>query len=233
MTKTNTPFDVIDARTLTDIVTWRHTTKAYEAGQIIPAEQIEALKTALHVSASSVNSQPWHIILASSAAAKDRIASSATDKKYPFNSGSIRAASHVAIFASRLNIDDVYLEQLLDAEQASGRFDGDIAERRASMDGGRRMFINIHKQDLKDVQHWMDKQVYLNLGQFMLAAASMGIDTTPMEGIDTAALDAEFGLREKGYASLALVCLGYRGEEDYNAELPKSRLPMSEILTEV
>lgn len=43
----------------------------------------------------------------------------------------------------------------------------------------------------------------------------------------------EFSLREKSYTSLVVVPLGYHAEEDFNAKLPKSRLPYSEILTEV
>ena len=62
----------------------------------------------------------------------------------------------------------------------------------------------------------------------------MGLDATPMEGIETAVLDEEFGLREQGYSSLVVVALGYRNaKEDYNAALPKSRLPLNEIITEV
>jgi nitroreductase/dihydropteridine reductase len=55
-----------------------------------------------------------------------------------------------------------------------------------------------------------------------------------MEGIEIPVLDAEFGLREKGYSALFVVPLGYHDpEQDYNASLPKSRLPYSDILTEV
>ena len=28
------------------------------------------------------------------------------------------------------------------------------------------------------IQHWMDKQVYLNLGQFLLGAAALGVDAS-------------------------------------------------------
>ena len=55
-----------------------------------------------------------------------------------------------------------------------------------------------------------------------------------MEGVDRNALDKEFGLREKGFSSLFVVTLGYSdAENDFNALLPKSRLPYSDILTEV
>lgn len=118
--------------------------------------------------------------------------------------------------------------------RCTGRFAGDPENFKKGMHYGRNMFVNLHKQDMKDVQHWMDKQVYLNIGAFLLGVAALGIDATPMEGIEVRALDEEFGLRERGYSSLVVVPIGYHDpEKDFNARLPKSRLPYSEILTEV
>ena len=56
-------------------------------------------------------------------------------------------------------------------------------------------------------------------------AAALEIDACPMEGIDPAALNAALGLAERGYGAVVMVALGYRGEADFNANLPKSRLP--------
>jgi nitroreductase/dihydropteridine reductase len=55
-----------------------------------------------------------------------------------------------------------------------------------------------------------------------------------MEGLEIKAVAEEFGLREKGFSGLVVGPLGYHDEAlDFNAKLPKSRLPYSEILTEV
>ena len=215
----------------------RHTVKAYETGRDIPADIVDKLKELLRFSPSSTNAQPWHFVMASTPAGKDRVAKG-TDDKYPFNSPAIRESSHVVVFASRLEMTEDHLNAILEQEEKDGRYDAESEalkeERRAGMDGARRMFINLHKQHYKDVQHWMDKQVYLNIGQFLLGAAALGIDATPMEGIDIDALDAELGLREKGYTSVAVVTLGYsHPEDDYNAKLPKSRLSLSHILTQI
>jgi nitroreductase/dihydropteridine reductase len=59
----------------------------------------------------------------------------------------------------------------------------------------------------------------------------LGVDTTPMEGIDQAALDKEFGLNEQGLTSVVMLSLGYRGEGDFNARLPKSRLREEQVFT--
>lgn len=218
---------------ITDFAKIRHTVKAYDSSKRIPDDKVEKIRELLRFSPSSTNAQPWHFVLASSAEGKERVAK-ATDRLYPFNRKSIIDASHVVVFASRLAIEEDFLLHVLAQEEKDGRFDGDPETFRTQMHAGRSLFVNLHKQDMKDVQHWMDKQVYLNIGQFLLGVAALGIDATPMEGIETKVLDEEFGLREQGYSSLVVVALGYRDPEaDYNAQLPKSRLPYSDILTEI
>ncbi|KAK3584114.1 hypothetical protein CHS0354_035190 [Potamilus streckersoni] len=209
----------------------RHTAKAYDPNKVISAEDIEKVKELLRYSPSSTNWQPWHFILASTPEGKARIAKS-TEEKYQFNRKSILNASHVVVFCSKLDADEAHMLKVWNQEDKDGRF-ADNPERKKLNYAGRTLFTNLHKQDFKDAQHWMDKQVYLNIGQFLLGVATLGIDATPMEGIDTKVLDIEFGLRAKGYSSLVVVPIGYHHEqEDFNAKLPKSRLPYSEILTE-
>jgi nitroreductase/dihydropteridine reductase len=41
------------------------------------------------------------------------------------------------------------------------------------------------------------------------------------------------GLRSQGLTSVALLALGYRSANDFNAKLPKSRLPVESVLTEI
>lgn len=156
-----------------------------------------------------------------------------TDDFFPVNSPSIHNASHVVVFCSKLEMEEDYLLKILAQEDKDGRFDAD-PDFKEKMHGARNMFINLHKDDFKDLEHWTGKQTYLNLGAFLLGVSALGIDATPMEGIDTKVLDEEFGLREKGYASEVVVTLGYKDPaNDYNAALPKSRLPYEDILTEV
>jgi nitroreductase/dihydropteridine reductase len=226
----HTQFDTLPD--ITHFAKKRYTTKAFDPSKKISDENIEKVKELLRFSASSTNVQPWHFILAGTDEGKARIANATA--KYPFNTDSILKASHVVVFASLLELTEEHLQKVLTQEEKDGRFASDPETHKAQMDKGRKMFANIHRHDLKDLQHWMDKQVYLNLGQFLLGVAALGIDATPMEGIDAAALDEEFGLRAKGFSSLVVVPIGYHdAEADYNAELPKSRLPNSEILTEV
>jgi len=210
----------------------RHSAKAFDPSKKISDTDIEKIKELLRYSASSTNAQPWHFILASSEEAKAKIAKS-TEEPYPFNTKAILDASHVVVFCSRTEIEEDYLLSVLAQEEKDGRFAAD-PEFEERMHSGRSFFVGLHKNELKDVQHWMAKQAYLNLGAFLLGVSTLGIDALPMEGIDTKVLDEEFDLSNKGYTSLIVVPIGYSDpKNDFNATLPKSRLEYSEILTEV
>ena len=207
----------------------RHSTKAFDASKKLTADEAEKLKTLLQYSPSSTNSQPWHFIVASTSEGKARVAKSAAGN-YVFNERKMLDASHVVVFCAKTAMDDAWLDAVLDQEDADGRFA--TPEAKAGNNKGRRYFADMHRVDMKDDHQWMAKQVYLNVGNFLLGVGALGLDAVPIEGFDAQILDEEFGLREKGYTSLVVVPVGHHSVEDFNAALPKSRLPLSTTLTE-
>ncbi|QVM93509.1 oxygen-insensitive NAD(P)H nitroreductase [Pseudomonas entomophila] len=206
----------------------RYTTKAYDASRKIPQATIDALLEQLRHSPSSVNSQPWHFVVADSDEGKARLAKS-TEVGFAYNTPKILNASHVIVFAARTDMTEAHLNGLLEQEAKDGRFRSD--EAKAGQDQSRRFYVNLHRYDNKDLQHWMEKQTYLALGTALLGAAAYGLDATPIEGFDAKAMDAELGLRERGLTSVVVLSLGYRSEEDFNAGLGKSRLPVDKVFT--
>ena len=98
---------------------------------------------------------------------------------------------------------------------------------------GRAFYVDLHRNTLQDTPFWTQRQVYIALGVVLFGAASLGIDATPIEGFDPAVVDEEFGLPDKGLKCVVLAALGYRGAEDFNAKLPKSRLPLDVVVSEV
>lgn len=213
---------------LTALAKSRYTTKAYDSSRKIPQETIDVLLDQLRHSPSSVNSQPWHFVVASDEQGKARVAKGAAGA-FAYNEGKTLNASHVIVLCTLTEASEEHLNAVLAQEDADGRFAN--PEAKAGQDGVRRGYVNLHKHDYKDVQHWMEKQTYLALGTLLLGAASLGLDATPMEGFDFKALDAELGLREKGFTGMVVVALGYRAENDFNAKLPKSRLPAASVFT--
>ena len=227
----NTLTPLAQADTIVASAKSRYTTKAYDPAQPISDEHMSQLLELLQFSPSSTNAQPWHFIVATTEAGKKRV-TSGTEEAYAFNSPKIMDAGAAVVFAARTELSDEYLARVLEVEMADGRFAADPDTLAGQTDHVRKMFAGLNR-DACQIEEWNANQTYLNLGQFMLGAASMGIDTTPMEGIDREALDAEFGFAEKGLRSLAIVSLGYRAPDDFNADLPKSRLPQEDIITRI
>ncbi|SFW20481.1 oxygen-insensitive NAD(P)H nitroreductase [Cellulophaga fucicola] len=217
---------------LQETLDWRYTTKEYDTTKKISDADMTEVKNLLRMSPSSVNLQPWHFIVAETKEGKARIAKG-TQGFFSFNESKVTNASAVVLFCSKIDADDEYYQHIADTEDKNGRFPNEDIKK--GFLGAVKAFAGIHKYDLKDLQHWMEKQVYLNIGSFLLGVATLGIDATPMEGIDVKVLDEEFGLREKGYTSLVAVSLGYRAESDFNSteKTPKSRLAENEIFTEI
>lgn len=210
------------------IATSRHSCKAFDASRKIPVDQVEQICTLLRYAPSSVNSQPWHFIIAGTDEGKTRIAT-ATQGGYTYNEPNVRNASHVVVLCVQTDIDESHLAAILAQEDRDGRFV--TPEAKASQSTSRAFYVNLHRNELKDTFAWMEKQVYLALGTLLQGVAALELDACPMEGFDHAVLDEALGLRARGLTSVVMVGIGYRSDADFNAKLPKSRLPGNRIFT--
>lgn len=215
---------------LTDILNRRYSTKSFDSTKKISTDDFEQLKYLLQMSPSSVNIQPWHFIIATTEEGKNRMAKGVQGNLI-FNEAKILNASHVVLFCSKTSVDETYNNHIAESEENAGRFPNEEIKKMTK--NGRTLFVNMHKNLLNDEQHWLEKQVYLNMGQFLLGAAALGIDACTMEGIDIKTLNEEFALAEKGLTAITAIALGYRTESDFNApqKTPKSRLSLEEIIS--
>ena len=213
-----------------ELVLSRYTTKVFDPSFRLSEDQVNEIKTLLQYSPSSTNAQPWHFIIAGTGQSRELIAKAATGR-YEVNAPKIRNASHVIVLCSRAYIDDQYLESLLDNEERDGRFADGAAKKTQS--GTRSFYTDMHRFELKDLQQWTEKQVYIALGTLLMGAAMMGVDACPMEGFDAAILNRELGLRDRGFTASLIVALGRHAETDFNKKLPKSRWPQEYIITDL
>ena len=211
-----------------DAARQRYATKLYDPARKVPPEVVADLLEVLRLAPSSVNSQPWHFFVAESAEARDRIARS-MEPRNPYNADKTRAASHVVVFCARTHLPDAHLDNVLAHEAAAGRFAS--PEARAQRTAVMNEYVRLHQETRHDGPEWTARQVYLALGFFLLAAASAGVDATPIEGFNEAALDEDLNLPAQDLRSLAIVTLGYHADGDLNATAAKSRLPKDEVFT--
>lgn len=208
----------------------RYATKKFDPSRSFSEQQIQQVKELLRLSPSSINSQPWHFIVATTNEGKQRIAKSAQEP-YSANEPKILDAAMVVVFCAKTEISDDYLQHITDQEVKDGRFP-QVEGQEVAMKV-RRFYTDLHRKDWLDVESWTQKQVYLNLGNLLLGASAMGLDAVPIEGVDLQVLNQEFDLAVKGLKATVVAALGYHSEDDFNSNLPKSRLPAGEIFTNI
>ena len=208
----------------------RHAAKAYDSARKVPAPAIGQLRALLRLAPSSVNSQPWHFVTASTDTGKARIAK-ATHGMFAYNAPKILNASQVFVLCTRHTLTDAHIDAIIEQEARDGRLPSPEARktRRESL----LSYADMHRYGLRDAQSWMEKQTYIALGFLLLGAAELELDATPIEGFDTVALNRELGLHERGFVSNVIVPVGHHGADDFNAPLPKSRLPAETLFTDI
>jgi len=211
---------------IAELVRSRHTCKAYDPQRPLSEEQLAQLQEILRFSPSSVNSQPWHFFLVTSEAGKAKLVPALTEH----NMEKVRSAPLTVVIATKTELDDAHLQALLAQEDRDGRFGGN-EEAKKGADGARRYYVGLNSTSAQKQQEWMARQAYIALGFLLMGAATLELDATPIEGFFPEKLDAALGLTELGLKSVVVASVGYGSEQDFNAALPKSRLPAEQLLT--
>lgn len=189
----------------------RYTVKKYNPAAKISEEQISELKEILNLSPSSINSQPWNFIFVHDQELKKQLAEVSF-----INKEKVLDCSHLIIFQVLKNTED--FEQQIEEHLPEGN-------------------VNYYKTRVKTkgeeaVKSWLGHQVYLSLGVLLSACASMGIDSTPMEGIEPDLYDSI--LNNERYETLFAVAIGEKDEADTNQPKfnPKTRLKAEKVIVE-
>ncbi|MFI3246711.1 MAG: nitroreductase family protein [Ferrimonas sp.] len=209
-------------------LTWRYTTKKYDPHKRISAADIEIIKESLRLSASSINSQPWKFLLLESEQAKQRFHHTFAIK-YQFNQLHALDASHTILMAYNPHYTKLLYRGIVDEELQGGRLP--LEQYQNKLNGSYR-FVDLHTNEAGFNGHWTKAQLYLALGNIMHVLARLKIDSTPMEGVDTALISQEFASELDGYVCPIALAMGYHLDgEDYNRDLAKIRRPMDAIFT--
>ncbi|WP_413479577.1 nitroreductase family protein [Vibrio hibernica] len=207
-------------------LTSRHTAKRYDSSKKVSAEDMQIVKDAIRLSPSSINSQPWKFVVLESDQAKQRFHNTFANK-FQFNQPHATAASHIILFAHKMQYIRADYEKVVDQGIIDGRTK---AEDKQQAFGGF-VFVDLNTNEQGFNNDWTKSQTYLALGNALHTLARLGIDSTTMEGVDSEMIGQEFAAELDGYECHVALAIGYHdSSEDYNAKLPKSRLAEQEVM---
>ncbi|WP_028891281.1 NAD(P)H-dependent oxidoreductase [Tenacibaculum sp. 47A_GOM-205m] len=187
----------------------RYATKKYDSSKRIPQEKIEELKEVLHLAPSSINIQPWKFTFVQNTAIKSKLADASLH-----NTEKVNQADLLIVFSVAEDLDA--FQKVVDKELPT-----------AHSDWYNNIKDNIPENDLRV---WLAKQVYIALGVAMSTSIALGLDSTPMEGIEPEKYMDILGM--SAYKPLFALSVGYRAEDDrYQPEvMPKSRRPYKDVI---
>lgn len=204
----------------------RYTAKKYDAEKRIPQADLNVIYEAIRLSASSINSQPWKFIVIESDEAKQRMHETFANK-FQFNQPHVKSASHIILFAHNPSYTRDDYAKVVDKGIDDGRTP---LEQREQAFGGF-AFAELNTDETGNTAAWTKSQTYLALGNTLHVLARLGIDSTPMEGVDGEMISEIFKEELGGYVCDVALAMGYHDQsEDYNAGLPKSRLTAEQVL---
>ena len=187
---------------LLDKLNWRHAVKAMN-GKQVPQEKIDNILEAIRLTATSSGLQPFEVLVIENQEIKKKI------KPVAWNQSVITECSHLLVFAAWDTYTPERINEVFDLTNKVRGYENE------GFENYRQMLLNTYPQKPADENFThAAKQAYIAFGSALIAAAYEGVDATPMEGFDPAAVDEILGLKEKGLGSAILLPLGYRDEKN-------------------
>jgi nitroreductase len=204
--------------TLLENLNWRYATKKFDATKKISEADLNTLKEAVRLAASSYGLQPYKVVIVENPELREQLKAAA------YGQTQITDASQLFIFANDLNAGPesvaAYIKNISETRGVPTEALGGFAD---MMNG----VISNLSQDAKNI--WTSKQTYIALGTLLAAAAELKIDATPMEGFNAAAFNEILGFDKLGLNAAVIATVGYRHNEDDAQHYKKVRKSHEEL----
>jgi nitroreductase len=198
-----------------EAMAFRHACKRFDTEKKIPAEQFESILEVARTSPSSFGMEPWRLIVVRNENLRKAL------KPSCWNQNQITECSELVIFTT----DN-------DSVRSGTPYVKKMFERRGLPADAVETYMGVYQNYLAEIecdeillQNWTAKQCYIACANMMTYAATLKIDSCPIEGFDREAVEALLDLPEE--QSVALICaFGYR----VNPQSPQMRLSLDQIV---
>ncbi|MDD4855012.1 MAG: NAD(P)H-dependent oxidoreductase [Sulfuricurvum sp.] len=194
---------------------FRHACKRFDTTKAIPNEQFDTILEVCRTSPSSFGMEPWRLIVVRSEKLRKALKSSC------WNQNQITEASELVIFTTDNDIvrsDSPYVRKMFERRGMPA----EMVEKYLEVYGA---FIKPLEEDEVLLENWTAKQCYIAMANAMTYAATLEIDSCPIEGFDKEEIEAILDL-EYGHSVAVICAFGYR----VNPQSTQMRLPLTTIV---
>jgi nitroreductase len=214
---------MITAEQVSQQLHWRYATKKFDPTQTIPDDLWQTLEESLVLTPSSFGLQPWKFVVVRNPEIRKQLV------EHSWGQTQVGDASHVVVFAIKKGLNSADVDRYV---ARTSEVQGTPIEALQGYSNVMKGFL-AGMPDQAAIDAWAAKQVYIALGQFMVCAALLNVDTCPMEGINPTKYDEVLGLDQENYGTIVACPAGYRAADDKNATRPKVRFLPEEVVLHI
>lgn len=195
---------------------FRHACKVFDESKKISDEDMNFILEAGRKSPSSFGMEAWKFLVITNAELKAKLRPSCWDQVQ------ITSCSHLVVVLA--GIESVKVES------------GEVKKRFARRDMPQEkldMYMGLYAEHLKEtlssdenIYAWTARQSYIAAANMMTGAATLRIDSCPIEGFDKKAVEETLGLDTTKFQVAMLLPFGYR----INPQSEQLRLPFDEVV---
>ena len=190
-------------KTFEEAMNFRHACKVFDEDKKISDKDIKYILEAGQKSPSSFGMEPWKFLVITNEELKAKI------RPACWNQVQVTSCSHLVVVLAA--IESVKVESGLPQK----RF-----KRREMTQELFDFYMNLYSDHLKktlssddNIYAWTSKQTYIAVGNMMTAAATLGIDSCPIEGFEKEKVENILGLDISQYQLSLVLPFGYRVDE--------------------
>lgn len=199
-----------------EILKFRHACKIFDESKKISAGEFDFILEAGRLSPSSTGLEQWDFLVVQNKELREKI------KAVSWNQVQITSCSHLVVILAKIKevkVGSSYIDKMI-ARRADKNIEAIAARQKFFL-------LSNFKNDDELTFQWSHEQCMIAATNMMNAAASLGIDSCPIEGFDRHALNEILGLDESEKRVAIVVPFGYR----LNPQPEKYRRQRSEVVT--
>ena len=199
-----------------EALNFRHACKQFEPGREIPEETLREIMACAHLSPSSFGLEPWKFLVIRDDALRQRL------RPACWNQAQITDSSAVVVILARSETLKAGQEYVQQGFARKGLDESQLETALARFQGHQESEV-LPRMSL---YAWASKQCYIALANILSAAASVGVDSCPIEGFEKQAVDEVLELEKTDFETAVVVALGYRAGE----QTPRYRYDFDSIV---
>ena len=200
----------------------RYAVKKFDSTKKLTDEQLNEVIEAARLTATSFGIQLMKLVLVENKELREKLVDCS------FGQRQVVDASHLLVLCRERDLDLDHIEEYIQNISKTRNVEED------TLSGFKNaMSKSILTKRKEDQILWMDKQIYIALGNLLTVCAVMGIGACPMEGFIPDEYDEILGLADQNLASVLVLPIGFGAADDPNATRKKVRRTEEQFVVKI